>query len=117
MEAITCFFLMYVVMASLWDNRVTQNVYGFVIAGYYAGINLCFSRVYGGSMNPARVIGPAIFSGNILSLWIYLVGPVIGCCLGSLFYRSVHLEGNKRLAEASSQANLIILKPVDLEVF
>lgn len=107
---------MYVVLKSIWDERSAKNVYGFVIAGYYASISIAFARISGGSMNPARVLGPAIFGGYILNLWVYLAGPVIGCLLGSMFYRAAHLENNRRLEETEQQTDLIMLRPVDLEV-
>ncbi len=106
---------MYVVLKSVWDERVAKNIYGFVIAGYYAAISIAFARISGGSMNPARVLGPALFSGNILGLWIYLAGPVAGCILGSMFYRAAHLESNRRLAETEQQTDLIMLNPVDID--
>jgi glycerol uptake facilitator-like aquaporin len=40
----------------------------------------------GGSINPARQLGPAAFSGQTTDLWIYLVAPVLGAALGA----SVH---------------------------
>lgn len=109
------FFLMYVTMKSIWDDRTSKNIYGFVIAGYYASICMSFSRISGGAINPARVLGPAIFSGHIWNLWIYLLGPAAGCCLGSFFYRAVHLESNKRLAEIPQQPDLQILPPEDID--
>ena len=40
-------------------------------------------------MNPARSIGPALVSGELHDLWIYLVGPVLGAALGALAYQVV----------------------------
>jgi aquaporin Z len=34
--------------------------------------------VCGGSMNPARSLAPALVSGHLEYLWIYLISPVIG---------------------------------------
>lgn len=115
LELFCSFFLMYVVLKSVWDERVPKNIYGFVIAGYYAAISIAFARISGGSMNPARVVGPAVFSGQIVDLWIYIAGPIIGCILGSMFYRVAHLENNRRLAETEQQTDLIMLKPLEVE--
>ena len=40
-------------------------------------------------MNPARSIGPALVSGELHDLWIYLVGPIVGAALGALAYQVV----------------------------
>ena len=44
--------------------------------------------ISGASMNPARSIGPALLSGHLEHLWIYLAAPILGallavpaCCL------------------------------------
>jgi glycerol uptake facilitator-like aquaporin len=45
--------------------------------------------VTGASLNPARSIGPAVISGDLGDLWIYLVGPVLGAIAGATLYRWV----------------------------
>ncbi|MGW3633004.1 MIP/aquaporin family protein [Streptomyces sp. NPDC005122] len=37
----------------------------------------------GGSVNPARQLGPAVLAGRTEDLWIYLVAPVLGAALGA----------------------------------
>lgn len=37
--------------------------------------------------NPARSLGPALFSGNISSYWIYIVGPLLGGLFAALVYK------------------------------
>jgi aquaporin NIP len=45
--------------------------------------------ISGGSMNPARSLGPALVSANLHALWLYLVAPIVGAALGVLGYRAV----------------------------
>ena len=40
-------------------------------------------------MNPARSLGPALVSGELSDLWIYLVGPLAGAMLGAVAYQAI----------------------------
>lgn len=42
----------------------------------------------GGSLNPARTLGPAVAAGNFTSEhWVYWFGPMAGACLATGYYR------------------------------
>lgn len=61
--------------------------------------------VSGGSMNPARTIGPAVASSVYKGLWVYIVGPVTGTLLGILSYDFIRTD--KPLHPISSSWRLL----------
>lgn len=48
--------------------------------------------ISGGSMNPARSIGPAIASSHYEGIWVYLIGPVAGTLLGAWSYNFIRVS-------------------------
>lgn len=85
-EAVATFFLVITVLI------ITRKPMFAAIAGLAIGLILTFDilaigRLTGGSMNPARSLGPAIFSGNMGTYWIYIVGPLLGALLAALVYK------------------------------
>jgi aquaporin Z len=51
--------------------------------------------ISGASMNPARSVAPALVSGDLGGLWIYLCAPILGSSVATLVYRA--LNGPKSL--------------------
>ncbi|HKR07366.1 MAG TPA: aquaporin, partial [Bacteroidia bacterium] len=45
--------------------------------------------ICGASMNPARSLSPAILSGNISALWLYIIAPVFGAVSATLVWKTV----------------------------
>jgi aquaporin Z len=45
-------------------------------------IHFAAAPLSGASVNPARSIGSAVIGGDLGSLWVYLVAPVIGAVIG-----------------------------------
>jgi aquaporin NIP len=48
--------------------------------------------ISGASMNPARSLGPALVSGDLHALWLYLVAPPLGAAAGALLYQFLRDE-------------------------
>jgi MIP family channel proteins len=92
-ETIITFLLVSAIFA------VTSNSSYAIVAGLVIGIALLMGVIFagpltGGSANPARTLGPALFTKNMGSFWIYLIGPFLGAILAALLYAGLH---NKRL--------------------
>ena len=63
-------------------------------AGLAIGITLAAAILMGGpltgaSLNPARTLGPALFTGTLDLFWIYLVGTSLGAALAVGLYRAL----------------------------
>jgi MIP family channel proteins len=88
-ETVLTAFLMFVIMAVATDTRAVGTGAAIAIGGT-VGLDALFGGpITGASMNPARSIGPALVSGELRDLWIYLVGPILGAALGALAYQVV----------------------------
>jgi glycerol uptake facilitator-like aquaporin len=48
--------------------------------------------ISGASMNPMRSLGPALVSGDLHALWLYVLAPILGTSLGALSYRFIRAE-------------------------
>lgn len=88
-EAVLTFFLMLVITAVATDIRAVGQAAALAIGGTVALGALVGGPVSGASMNPARSIGPALVSGDLAHLWLYVAAPVIGAVGGALVYRGL----------------------------
>jgi aquaporin NIP len=70
-----------------------KAVAGITIGATVGTLGLVIGPVSGGSMNPARSLGPAIVFGRYTSIWIYVIAPVGGMLLGALFNKAVRQSG------------------------
>jgi MIP family channel proteins len=102
-ELVMTFFLMFVILAVATDTRAVGEAAAIAIGGTI-GLDAMFGGpISGASMNPMRSIGPALVSGDLHALWLYIVAPLIGAALGGLAYQFVRGE-QPRPAEFGAQA-------------
>jgi MIP family channel proteins len=91
-EIVLTFFLMLVIMAVATDARAVGEAAALAVGGTVALGALVGGPVSGASMNPARSLGPALVSGELESLWIYLLAPLVGAALGAVAYQLLRGE-------------------------
>jgi len=86
-EAVLTFVLVLVITAVATDTRAVGEAAALAIGGAVALGALVGGPVTGASMNPARSIGPALVSGQLDGLWIYVLGPLVGAGIAAVTYR------------------------------
>lgn len=89
MEVILTFFLMQVIINVSTGSKEIGTTAGIAIGMTVLLEALFAGPVTGASMNPARSIGPALISGQLTHLWIYLAAPILGAGLAILGCRGV----------------------------
>ena len=78
---------MLVIVAVATDTRAVGQGSAIAIGEMVALGALVGGPISRASMNPARSIGPAIVSGDLSDLWIYVVAPPVGAIAAVLAYR------------------------------
>jgi aquaporin NIP len=78
LEFILTFFLMLVII-NVAKGSKEQGMFAGLAIGSVVALEAMFAGpICGASMNPARSFGPAIVSGHIEFLWIYLSATTLG---------------------------------------
>jgi len=90
LELILTALLIFVVLGCT-DKLATVEFAGIPIGLTLTLIHLISIPVDNTSVNPARSIGPALFTGGtaLTQLWAFIVFPLLGAVLGALAYRSM----------------------------
>ena len=87
LEFILTYFLMLVIVNVAHGSKEVGTLAGIAIGATVLLEAMFAGPISGASMNPARSLAPGILSGNIQTLWIYVVAPVAGSIAASLTWR------------------------------
>ena len=78
LELILTLILMFVIL-SVSTGSKEKGVMAGAAVGAVVGIEALFAGpISGASMNPARSLAPALVSGQLVSVWVYIVAPAVG---------------------------------------
>jgi len=89
LEFILTFFLMLVII-NVAKGSKEQGLFAGIAIGSVVLLEAMFAGpVCGASMNPARSLGPAIVSGEIKQVWIYITAPILGAITAIVIYKLI----------------------------
>ncbi|XP_071694678.1 aquaporin NIP2-1-like [Rutidosis leptorrhynchoides] len=86
MEIVVTFTMMFVTSAVATDSKAVGELAGIAVGSAVCINSILAGPISGGSMNPARSIGPAIASNTYKGIWVYIVGPMTGTLSGATCY-------------------------------
>ena len=95
-EIILTFVFIYTILGVTKDEN-KSNVAGIVIGITLTFVHLIGITLTGTSVNPARSLAPALFTGGeaLSQVWVFIVSPLIGAVLAALVFKCLNTEKRK----------------------
>ncbi|KAK7114312.1 aquaporin-4-like [Littorina saxatilis] len=99
-ETIATFVLVLAIFASVDSKRTDHSGSTALSIGLVVTMDIPWAIQYtGGSMNPARSLGPVVPTGLWQEHWVYWVGPILGGVVAGLLYEYVFAQRHQQEAE------------------
>jgi aquaporin Z len=95
MEIVLTAILMFVILCVSQGSNETGIMAGIAIGGVIGFEAMMGGPISGASMNPARSLAPALVSGHLTSLWIYLTAPPLGAAIAVPLWQLSRSESSK----------------------
>lgn len=90
LEIVLTFILMLTIL-NVSQGAKEKGLFAGIAIGSVILLEAMFAGpISGASMNPARSLSPAIVSGNLNHLWIYISAPVIGSVTAVFIHRLIN---------------------------
>ena len=81
LEAVLTGMLMFVILCVSTGPKELGVMAGIAVGGVIAFEALFAGPISGASMNPARSLAPALVSGHVQFVWVYVAAPLLGSAI------------------------------------
>ena len=95
-EVVLTFVFIYTILGVTSDEKYSK------VAGIVIGLSLTFVHLLGipltgTSVNPARSLAPAIFTGGLAlqQVWLFIVAPLVGSVIATYTFMYLNIEDKK----------------------
>lgn len=92
LEFILTFLLMFVIVHVAKGSKEQGMFAGIAIGGVVLLEAMFAGPICGASMNPIRSLSPAIVSGHLEHLWVYLSAPILGAITAVMAWKVLKTE-------------------------
>jgi aquaporin Z len=92
LEVVLTLILMFVILSVSTGSKEKGITAGIAVGSVIALEALFAGPICGASMNPARSLAPAVVSGHLEHLWVYLSAPFVGAGLSIFACRCIREE-------------------------
>ncbi len=90
LEVVLTAILVFVIL-SVAIGAKEKGVLAGVAIGATVGLEALFGGpISGASMNPARSLAPALVTGDLSALWLYILAPLAGAAVAVALHAGVH---------------------------
>jgi aquaporin Z len=89
LEGVLTSLLMVVILNVSTGPKETGVMAGIAVGGVIGFEAMFAGPICGASMNPARSLAPAVVSGHLAALWVYLIAPVVGAAVAVPLWKLV----------------------------
>ncbi|CAF2001831.1 unnamed protein product [Rotaria magnacalcarata] len=96
-EFIATFVLVTVILMVVLDTKSKTGLAPLLVGLTLAVNILAIGSYTGGSLNPARSLGPAIFAHQWDDHFVYWIGPIVGAIVAGFLYRTVWAHHDRRM--------------------
>jgi aquaporin Z len=90
LEVVLTWFLMVVILCVATGAKEKGATAGVAVGAVIALEALFAGPVCGASMNPARSLAPAVVSGHVAVVWVYLLAPTVGALVAVPTFATIH---------------------------
>lgn len=97
---LTCGLMLVILRLSNGPKEIGA-ISGFAIGGVIALEAMFAGPISGASMNPARSLAPALISGDMRSLWVYLTAPFLGAIMATAVAAALNPRSGKSIISSA----------------
>jgi glycerol uptake facilitator-like aquaporin len=105
-EAIITGGMVLVVLAMAAGPKLNGPFVPLAVGAYIFSLGMTGGLYEGAAMNPARAFGPDLALGDFSTLWVYIVGPMLGAAAAVLL--DTALSGRATVREAASAQSVAL---------
>ena len=96
LEVVLTFFMMLVILQVSAGAKEKGITAGIAVGAVVLLEAMFAGPISGASMNPVRSLAPALLSGHLHALWVYLTAPLAGALLAVLLARQLGLPSDEQ---------------------